>query len=285
MTKILSAAPILDKRINELRKECDSLKSQGTNPSMKVILVGDNPSSLSYIKNKKKLCHEVGAKFELIHLEESTSKEELTSQIKKLNEDTDTHGFFVQFPVPAHLKEVPITTLINPNKDIDGFGPNSVTSLYSNTGSSFIPCTPKGILSLLKFYNIETRAQRVCVIGRSTIVGRPLSLLLLNKDATVTMCHSKTKDIKSIAQDSDIIICAIGKKNFIDKSFLNPQKAQTIIDVGINFEDGKLSGDCDFEQLKEHVHAITPVPGGVGPLTVLSLIENLFIAAKQKDLI
>lgn len=282
MTKILAAQPILDKRVTELTKECDSLKSDGIHPSMKVILVGDNPSSLSYIRNKKKLCHAVGAKFDLIHLDESISEQELISEIEKLNNDNETHGFFVQFPVPAHLKEVPITTLINPNKDIDGFGPNSVASLYANTNSNFIPCTPKGIISLLAFYNIELEGKKVAVIGRSTIVGRPLSLLLLNKNATVVMCHSKTKELQEITKSSDIIICAIGKKNFIDSNFITPEKKQVLIDVGINFENGKLSGDCDFEQIKDQVQAITPVPGGVGPLTVLSLIENLFIAAKQK---
>ena len=284
MTKILTSKQLVDEHIPSLTEKCRELKTRGLSPLMKVILVGNNPASLLYIKNKKRLCEKIEADFELIHLEEGISENDFLSEVKKHNSDSKTTGLFIQFPLPDHLKKLPVANLISPKKDVDGFHPTNIYGLYSHGSEhGLYPCTPKGILELLKFNKIEIEGRNAVVIGRSLIVGKPLTILLSNENATVTLCHSKTNNIKHFTQNADIIISAVGKAKLIDKSYLRASGDQVLIDVGINHDDeGKLCGDLDFENIKDHCLAITPVPGGIGPLTVLSLIENLILATQKQ---
>lgn len=282
MTKVLFAKPILEKSKQLLAQKTASLTQQGMTPKMCVILVGNNPASLLYIKNKKKLCEDVGAKFELLHLDENISENEFLKTINSSNQDDSISGLFVQLPVPSHLKHIDISNLIHPNKDVDGFHGNSTIDLYKNTNNSFIPCTPKGILTLLDYYQIQIAGKNIVVIGRSYIVGKPLSLLLSNRDATVTLCHSKTLNLESITKNADIIISAVGKSKYLDEKFINKDLNQVLIDVGMNKdENNKTCGDINFDSVKDLVSAITPVPGGVGPLTVNALVENLILATER----
>lgn len=282
MTKILTAKQLVDERIPALKIKCAELTTLGLKPSMKVILVGDNPASLLYIKNKKKLCKRIGADFELIHLPVETSADELTARAAQLNKDPNTTGLFIQLPLPAHLKSLPVAELISQEKDVDGFHPLNIYELYSNRKKSGLyPCTPRGIVKLLDFYKIDIAKKNIVVIGRSMIVGKPLATLLGNLNATVTLCHSKTKDLKAHTSRADIIISAVGSPRYFNKEYLRASQDQVLIDVGINQDQNKkLCGDMDFDNIKDFCQAITPVPGGIGPLTVLSLIENLMISTQ-----
>lgn len=282
MAKLLLAKDVVESKIPLLNKKCLKLTEQGLTPKMRVVLVGNNPASLLYIKNKKRLCERVGAEFELVELDENISQEDFLNTIDDMNNDKLVTGCFVQLPIPKHLQNIDVTNLINPKKDVDGFHGESVVHIYRDSNEGFIPCTPKGILSLLEHNKVELQGKNVTVIGRSLIVGKPISLLLTNKNATVTLCHSRTNDIKMFTKQADIIICAIGKAKYLDASFLNDSKSQIVIDVGINKdENNKTCGDVNFESVEPLVSAITPVPGGVGPLTVLSLIENLIDATEN----
>lgn len=281
MTKILTAASIIDSKINSLSQQVTDLKLAGLVPNLTVVLVGENPASLSYIKNKKKFCEKIGAHFHLITLDEKIKKDEFLEKIHQINDNPNVTGCFVQLPVPKHLQEIDITQLINPKKDVDGFHLDSVNRLYRNDLNGLISCTPKGIITLLKENNIEIEGADITIIGRSHIVGKPLSLLLQALNATVTVCHSKTKDMKKHTRSADIIIAAVGKAEFLDKTYLNADKQQIVIDVGINRKNGKLVGDVNFTEAKEVAQFITPVPGGVGPMTVFSLMENLIQATRN----
>jgi len=283
MTTILKAKPVRDQNLAILKKRTNSLNEKGITPFMKVILVGTNDASLVYTKNKKKFCESFGAKCEIIDLEESINKSQLTDIINTISKDPLVHGLFIQLPLPAHLTNLDLENLIPPEKDIDGLSNYNIGHLLKGTNeNSIIPCTPKGILTLLDFYNITLEGKNVAIIGRSNIVGKPMFLLATQKHATVTLCHSKTKDLLSITQNADIIILAMGKAKFLNKSYLNNNKNQVVIDVGINRNDeGKLCGDADYSQIVEFVEAITPVPGGVGPMTILSLAQNLLQAAEN----
>lgn len=251
---------------------------------MSVILVGDNPASLSYIRNKKKLCEEVGAKFTLHQLLPGISAEDFLKTVNDLNKDPGTHGIIIQLPVTDHLAKLDLPQLVAPSKDIDGFhGVNTIKLFEGSTDMKLLlPCTPKGVINLLKYYGYEVEGKNVVVIGRSLIVGKPLSLLLTNLNATVTLAHSKTKNLKDFTRMADIVVAAIGKGHFLNKSFFDASKKTVVIDVGMNSLNGKLVGDVETEDVKEVVGAISPVPGGVGPMTVLSLIENLITAAEKQ---
>lgn len=282
MTKLLIAKPIIDARIDELAKKCLQLKNQGLTPKMQVILVGENQASVLYVRNKKRLCEKVGADFVLKRLPSNVDRSTFLNTIELMNSDSSTTGCFVQLPVPKHLQDIDVTELITSDKDVDGFGANSIVGLYKNKDQGFVPCTPKGILTLFKFYSIAIAEKNIVMIGRSPIVGRPLSLLLTNKNATVTLCHSHTNNLSQLTKNADIIITATGKSRYLTSDYLRDDKSQIIIDVGICKDDnGKTTGDVDFENVKDLVAAITPVPGGVGPLTVLSLIENLILATEK----
>ncbi len=281
MENLLKAKPLIEERIPQLRKECNLLTKQGLQPKLNVILVGNNDASLRYVGNKEKFCQRIGAKFELIKLPESISEDDFLGEIIKMNNDPLVTGCFVQLPVPKHLSHLDITQLINPEKDVDGFHLNTVNNLYLGKLDKIIPCTPKGILTLLEDRQIEISGANIVIIGRSHIVGKPLSLLLQAKDATVTLCHSKTKDLKDFTQKADIIISAVGVAHLIKAEHINQSRAQIIIDVGMNRLEGKLVGDVDTSEVAPLVKAITPVPGGVGPMTVFSLMENLIKTTKN----
>lgn len=282
MTQILNAKPIVEQDISQISENVAQLISNGIRPKMCVILVGNNPSSLIYIRNKKKLCEKVGAEFDLIHLGEETTEHELRSEINSINCNSNINGVFVQLPLPKSLSHVDPTVLISPIKDVDGLHPNNFSQTYRNlkNENTLIPCTPKGILRIFDYYNVSLQSKNVCVLGRSLIVGRPMSQILLNKNATVTHCHSRTINLQSITKNADIIISAVGSPRFLTKDFFRDDKSQTVVDVGITKTEDGLAGDCDFHNIKNQLHSITPVPGGVGPMTVLSLMKNLVIATK-----
>ncbi len=283
MSEILKANPIVETRSQELKSKCDELKNQGIEPFMKVILVGDNPASLSYIKNKKKLCEKVGAKFELIHLDATITEDDLIEVTQNINQDPLVHGCIIQLPLPSHLSHIDVSHLINPQKDIDGFHPENLYCAMVGDFNGLLPCTPQGVLSLCDYYKIDLSGKNVVIIGRSMIVGKPLAILMTNRNATVTLCHSRTQNMKELTKKADIIVTAIGKANFLDSSFLNEKSNQYLIDVGINKYNGKLCGDINFTEVENKVKGVTPVPGGIGPLTVLSLIENLLKAAGRNE--
>lgn len=284
MTVKLTAAPLIEKTLESLTLETKKLKASGITPSMKVILVGNNPASLIYTRNKKRFCEKFGAVCEIINLEDTISAEEFTTEVQKIAQDDLVHGCFVQLPLPKQLSHINVGELIPADKDVDGFNGVNINLLFQGDigQEALLPCTPKGIISLLKFNNIDIQGKKVTIIGRSHIVGRPLALLFTNHNATVTLCHSRTKDLAEHTRSADIIVSAIGKPRFFGKEFLGDEKNQILVDVGINHDaEGILCGDLDYDNLLENVHAITPVPGGVGPLTIMSLAENLIQAAKN----
>lgn len=282
--KILSATPVVEQTKKNLLTRCEALKKVGHTPSMCVVLVGDNPASQSYIRNKKKMCEEIGAKFRLVQMQSSIDKSDFLSQIDALNNDPEINGIIIQLPVSDHLKNLNLPNLIVPSKDIDGFHRENTQQIYSGSTdlTKLIPCTPKGILNLLKFYEIDVKGKNIVVIGRSLIVGKPLSMLLSNFDATVTLAHSKTKNLRELTKIADIVISAIGKTHLLDHTYFDADQKTVVIDVGMNTLNGKLTGDVNQADIQNFVAAASPVPGGVGPMTVISLIDNLISATEQQ---
>ena len=257
---------------DEIKNEVADLKEQGKEVCLAVIQVGNNPASTVYVGNKKKACAYVGIKSLAYELPEETTQEELLALIDKLNNDKAVNGILVQLPLPKHIDEDVVTERIAPIKDVDGFHPVNVGNL-SIGKKGFISCTPYGIIKLLERNNIETEGRHCVIIGRSNIVGKPMSMLMLRKNATVTIVHSRTKNIKELTKQADILIVAIGKPKYVDESFV--KDGAVIIDVGINRdENNKLCGDVDYEAVIDKVSAITPVPGGVGPMTIAMLMNN-----------
>lgn len=256
----------------ELKLKVDALREKNARiPKLVVILVGDNPASQTYVKNKAKACERVGFLSEIIELDGSISQEIVLATIDRLNRDETVDGILVQLPVPKHLDAKAIVHALDPNKDVDGLHPLNVAKLYENE-KGFVPCTPKGIMRLLKEYQIDVVGKHCVVLGRSNLVGRPVAQLLLNENATVTICHSKTQNLSDFTKQAVIIVVAIGRANFLTSKDVN--HAECIIDVGINRVDGKLVGDVAYEELVDKVDAMTPVPGGVGPMTIGMLLEN-----------
>ncbi len=285
MTLILSSAPIKKKISKELKAECKVLASKGIIPYLKVILVGSNPASIIYTNNKKIYCEKIGARCDIVRLDENVDSSVFLTTVKQINEDLAVDGCIIQLPLPKHLAHLNDGKLINQSKDVDGFHPENIYALLSNQLSDkhFISCTPKGIVTLLQEYQISVYKKRVAIIGRSMIVGKPLAFLLTNLNATVTLCHSQTPNISDITKNCDIIVSAVGVANLIDKTFLSGEKNQIIIDVGMNTDTyGQLCGDVDFEEVQNQVLAISPVPGGVGPMTIISLAQNLLQASKNR---
>lgn len=283
MTIILKADPIVHLEEQNLKETCTQLFKKNILPQLKVILIGDNPASLIYTKNKKKFCEKIGAKCDIIHLPKDTEKKLFLETILRLANDPKVHGLFVQLPLPEQLKDLEFNSLIPPGKDVDGFNPLNLSALIENKSSKkfLTPCTPSGIIKLFNYYKIPLAGKNVLIIGRSLIVGKPLALMLNNLNATVTMAHSQTKNLKDITKNAEIIISALGKPYFLDQTYFKKDQSQIVIDVGINKMDGKTVGDVHFEEVKDYVFAITPVPGGVGPLTVTCLLENLVKAANN----
>ena len=256
----------------ELKLKVDALREKNARiPKLVVVLVGDNPASQTYVKNKAKACERVGFLSEIIELDGSISQEIVLSTIDRLNRDETVDGILVQLPVPKHLDAKAIVHALDPNKDVDGLHPLNVAKLYENE-KGFVPCTPKGIMRLLKEYQIDVVGKHCVVLGRSNLVGRPVAQLLLNENATVTICHSKTRNLSEFTKQADIIVVAIGRANFLTSKDVN--HVECIIDVGINRVDGRLVGDVAYEELVDKVDAMTPVPGGVGPMTIGMLLEN-----------
>ena len=269
-------------RIN-LKKEVEILKEKNIVPHFAVIMVGDNDASKVYVKNKSKACDEIGIKFEEYLLSKDTTQEELINLIKKLNVDKDTNGILLQSPIPNQLNIQEAFNTISPEKDVDGFNSYNVGNLCIGQ-EGFIPCTPLGIMRILEKYKIEMDGKKVAIIGRSNIVGKPMAQCMLAKNATVTICHSKTKELNEELRDADIIVSAVGKRNIVTKDLV--KDGAVIIDVGMNRNnEGKLCGDVDFENVKEKASYITPVPGGVGPMTIAMLMENVVKATKQQNCI
>ncbi|MBO5398150.1 MAG: bifunctional methylenetetrahydrofolate dehydrogenase/methenyltetrahydrofolate cyclohydrolase FolD [Clostridia bacterium] len=271
----------LSKKIKEnLKNEVDKLKEQGINPKLAVIMVGDNSASAVYVKNKSNACKKVGIDFEEFLLPEETTEDELIELIEKLNVDNTVDGILLQSPVPNHININRAFETISPKKDVDGFNAVNVGNLTIGR-DCFVSCTPYGVMRMLEEYNIDVAGKTAVVIGRSNIVGKPMLQCLLSKDATVTICHSKTKNLEEVVSKADIVIAAIGKPNFVTGNMI--KDGAVVIDVGINrLEDGKLCGDVNFEEASQKASYITPVPGGVGPMTVAMLVENVVKAAKQK---
>tara|TARA_B100001971_G_scaffold214585_1_gene252866 strand:+ start:75245 stop:76099 length:855 start_codon:yes stop_codon:yes gene_type:complete len=282
MTNLLLAKPLIEDTLPKLKDLCSQMSSP---PKMRVILVGENQASVTYVKHKEKQCEKIGALFDLVKLPLDISRDDFLQEIEKLNSDNSIHGGFVQLPLPKHLSDIDTTELIAPEKDVDGFGVESFIGLIKNNYErGFIPCTPKGIMTLFETENIDLTGKKATVIGRSLIVGKPMALLLQNAGATVTMCHSRTRNLKEHTLSADIIISAVGKTKFLNADYFQKDQSQVLIDVGMNRdEENKLCGDIDFESVKDNVKAITPVPGGVGPMTVLSLMENLVLAKQRQE--
>ena len=266
---------------NEISEAVAARKAAGLPvPGLAVILVGEDPASQVYVRNKQKACEEVGFYSEAYELPETTTQEELEALVDRLNEDDKIHGILVQLPLPKHLDETRVLLKIRPEKDVDAFHPVNVGKIM--TGNyDFVPCTPAGVMELIKESGIDVTGKECVVVGRSNIVGKPMSMLLLHKNGTVTICHSRTKDLKNICNKADILVSAIGKAKFITEDMV--KEGAVVIDVGINRnEEGKLCGDVDFDNVVNKVSAITPVPGGVGPLTITMLLNNTLEAFKQR---
>lgn len=267
---------------DEIKNEVIKLKQKGITPTLAVILVGDDPASQTYVASKQKACLACQMGSVMHKLSANTTQQELISLIDVLNADDSIDGILVQLPLPKHINTNEILRKIDPKKDVDGFCAQNMGALVSGL-DGFVPCTPLGIMELLKQYNINPQGLNALVIGRSNIVGKPMAALLLNAGATVTIAHSKTKNLADLSKNADLIIAAIGKANFIKPEMV--KEGAIIIDVGINrLENGKLVGDCDFEILKDKCAFITPVPGGVGPMTIAMLLSNTLKSAKERKL-
>ena len=272
MANLIDGKKISQDIKDELKAKVEKLKSEGTVCSLAVIQVGNDPASSVYVNNKKKACAYIGIESVAYELPEETTEAELLGIIEKLNNDSKINGILCQLPLPKHIDEDKVINAISPKKDVDGFHPQSVGSLVIGQ-PGFVSCTPAGIIELLKRSNVEIEGKHCVVIGRSNIVGKPMALLMLRENATVTVCHSRTKDIKSICKQADILIVAVGKKEFVTADFVN--EGAVVIDVGIHRdENNKLKGDVLFDEVKDVASYITPVPGGVGPMTIAMLMNN-----------
>lgn len=266
---------------DELKVTVEELKKQGVETCLAVIQVGDDPASSIYVRNKKRACAYVGIESLSYELPEETTEDQLVKLVKELNENDNVHGILVQLPLPKHINADTIIRTISPDKDVDGFHPESVGRLCIGE-PGFVSCTPAGIIQLLKRSGIEIEGKECVVVGRSNIVGKPMSILLLRENGTVTITHSRTKDLKEVTGRADILVVAIGKPKFITEDYV--KEGAVVIDVGMHRnEENKLCGDVDFDDVKDKVSAITPVPGGVGPMTIAMLMYNCVEAAKGQE--
>lgn len=280
MAEIINGKLVSAEVRKSIKEEVEAFKTEtGVTPGLAVILVGNDPASAVYVRNKHKGCLEVGMNSFEITMPEETTEETLLKKIDELNCDSNVHGILVQLPLPKHISEDKVINRISPDKDVDAFHPENVGKIM--TGKySFLPCTPAGIMELLHFYNVDISGKECVVIGRSNIVGKPMALLLLAENGTVTVCHSRTKDLSEVTRRADILVVAIGRANFVTADMV--KEGAVIIDVGINrMPDGKLAGDVDFASVEPISSKITPVPGGVGPMTITMLLKNTLTAAKN----
>ena len=282
MANIIDGKLLASKIMKKLKEEVNSLKQEEICPKLAVIMVGNDKASEVYVRNKSKACNEVGIEFEEFILKEDITMQQLLAIIEKLNNRKDIHGILLQSPIPKHLDIRKAFNTINCQKDVDGFNPINIGKLMIGE-DTFISCTPYGVIKMLEDNNIKIEGKNAVVIGRSNIVGKPLAQCLLNKDATVTVCHSKTQNLEEITRQADILLVAIGKPEFVTAKMV--KEGATVIDIGINRnEEGKLVGDVKFDEVSQKVQYISPVPGGVGPMTIAMLLNNVIKAAKQQNI-
>ena len=280
MAILMDGKELAKKIRGELKEEVEQLKKDGITPKLAVVMVGEDKASQVYVRNKSRACDEIGIAFEEFLLPDTTKMEELLALIDSLNDRDDIDGILLQSPIPKHLDINLAFNRISPEKDVDGFNPINVGRL-SIGEDSFVSCTPAGVVRMLEEYDIEMEGKHAVILGRSNILGKPLIQCMLKKNATVTVCHSRTKQIEEITKQADILIAAIGKAKFVKADMV--KDGAVVVDVGINrTEEGKLVGDVDFETVEKKVKAITPVPGGVGPMTIAMLMTNLVKAAKKR---
>jgi methylenetetrahydrofolate dehydrogenase (NADP+) / methenyltetrahydrofolate cyclohydrolase len=276
---VISGKELAKEKRGQMKEEVELLIKEGIQPGLAVILVGEDPASQSYVKAKQKACEEIGIYSVLHKLDDSITETHLLEAIHAFNDNPRIHGILVQLPLPAHISEKAVIESISPAKDVDGFHPISVGKMMIGE-ETFLPCTPFGIVEMIKSQGIPIEGKHVVVVGRSNIVGKPVGQLLLNENATVTYCHSRTKDMKSITKQADILVVAVGKANFIDASYI--KEGSVVIDVGVNrLDTGKLCGDVVYDEAKEVASHVTPVPGGVGPMTITMLLFNTIQSAKK----
>ena len=281
MAKIINGKEISAAVKEQIKCEVSELNSQGIQVGLAVIIVGDDPASKVYVANKEKACEQLGIKSFKYALPAETTNEELLSLIEKLNKDKDVNGILCQLPLPKHLDEKLIINSIVPEKDVDAFHPQNVGKIMIGD-FDFLPCTPAGVIEMLKYSNIDMTGKKCVVVGRSNIVGKPMAMLLLHNNATVTVCHSRTTNLKEECANADILVVAIGKAKFVTADMV--KEGAVVIDVGMDRdENGKLCGDVDYDSVFEKAGAITPVPGGVGPMTIAMLMKNTLTAAKKQN--
>ncbi|WP_309118755.1 bifunctional methylenetetrahydrofolate dehydrogenase/methenyltetrahydrofolate cyclohydrolase FolD [Paenibacillus sp.] len=276
---ILDGKKIANELMTRLHKEIDSLVESGARPGLAVVLVGEDPASQVYVRNKEKACADLGIHSVVHRLDADTPQDKLIELIRALNASAEIHGILVQKPLPGHIDDKAVIGAISAEKDVDGFHPISVGNLLIGD-EGFVPCTPAGVIEMMRSAGISVDGKRVAVIGRSNIVGKPMAALLIRENATVTVCHSKTANLPEVTREADVIVAAIGRPNFVTPEYVKP--GAVVIDVGVNrLPDGKLAGDVDFDAVKEVASAITPVPGGVGRMTIAMLMKNTVEAARK----
>lgn len=276
---LIDGKALADKMAIALKDKVDALKAKGVTPGLVVVLVGENPASQVYVRNKERRALTAGFKSEIIRLSEETSEKDLLALIEQLNQDSQWHGILVQLPLPAHISEEKVLLAIDPEKDVDGFHPTNMGLLWSGS-PVMMPSTPAGIMVMLDEYGVDIAGKTALVIGRSNIVGKPMAQMLLDRHATVTIAHSRTKNLADLAKQADILVVAIGMGNFVTAEFIKP--GAVVIDVGMNRdENGKLIGDVKFDEVAPIASLITPVPGGVGPMTITMLMEQTYETAKR----
>ena len=280
MAELISGKIVSASVRGRIADEVVKLKDSGITPALAVILVGNDPASAVYVRNKHKGCLEVGMNSIEITMPEDTEEKTLLDKIDELNADPNVHGILVQLPLPKHINEEKVINRISPDKDVDAFHPVNVGKITIGN-YDFLPCTPAGVMEMLAYYGVAIEGKECVVIGRSNIVGKPMSLLLLAKNGTVTVCHSRTKNLKEVTKRADILVAAVGRAGFVTADMVKP--GAVVIDVGINRNaEGKLCGDVNFEEVEPIASMITPVPGGVGPMTITMLLNNTVIAAKKQ---
>lgn len=278
---LLNGKELAQKLQQEMKQEVINLKEKGLQPGLAVILIGEDPASQVYVRNKERAANNIGMYSVVYRLPETTSETDLIAKIEELNHDDKVHGILVQLPLPKHINEDLVLDTIDPAKDVDGFHPMNLGNLFAGK-PTMIPCTPAGIMELIKLSGIDLAGKNAVIIGRSNIVGKPMAHLLLQANATVTICHSKTKDLPKVAKQADVLVVAIGRANFVTADFV--KEGAVVIDVGINRdENNKLTGDVKFDEVAPLTSYITPVPGGVGPMTITMLMRQTIDAAKRKE--
>ena len=278
---IIDGKILSDKILKEIEEEHSELQTEvGRKAGLAVIIVGENPASQIYVRNKIRACERVGFHSETIRLDENITEENLLLEIEKLNNDNNIDGILVQLPIPKHINELKVINAISAEKDVDGFHTTNIGKMMIGDETGFLPCTPAGVIQMFEEYNIDLEGKDVLVIGQSNIVGKPMTLLLINKRATVQVCNSKTKNLSEKLQKADVVVAAAGSPKLVKGS--DVKEGVVVIDIGINRVDGKICGDVDFEEVSQKASYITPVPGGVGPMTIAMLIKNTFKSYKQK---